>query len=329
VVTVATAAATGVGIALPLISAGSAQAADAGTWDKVAICETGGVWGANTGNGFFGGLAITQDTWNQYGGDTYAKRPDLATRDQQITVAQKILTDLGANAWPGCEIGTGLLTNTAPPVVDPSAAPVPDPSGPTGIQPSPGSTAPAGSGTPTVPTTPPSASVPTTPGTPSAPATTPTSPGSHTGTPTVPTTPPSASVPTAPGTPSAPATPSDPGSATPSDPGAPTTATGRHGKPYDPTDDELAAQDRATRTEVRSTTPGDAGQGTVQDKAAKPPAHGKSATDGYEVGAGDSLSGIAAGHHVDGGWRQLYDANHQLIGDDPNLIKPGQILNIG
>ena len=53
------------------------------------------------------------------------------------------------------------------------------------------------------------------------------------------------------------------------------------------------------------------------------------ATDTYTVGAGDSLSGIAAAHDVPGGWLHLYDVNRQAIGDDPNLIKPGQIINLG
>ncbi|MYS23684.1 hypothetical protein GA0115240_154821, partial [Streptomyces sp. DvalAA-14] len=49
----------------------------------------------------------------------------------------------------------------------------------------------------------------------------------------------------------------------------------------------------------------------------------------YTVGAGDSLIGIADATHIDGGWHHLYDVNHQAIGDNPNLIKPGQILNLG
>jgi nucleoid-associated protein YgaU len=47
------------------------------------------------------------------------------------------------------------------------------------------------------------------------------------------------------------------------------------------------------------------------------------------VGSGDSLSGIAADLDVTGGWHRLYDANQQVIGDNPNLIKPGQILDLG
>ncbi|WP_272933075.1 transglycosylase family protein [Actinacidiphila reveromycinica] len=316
----ATAAATGVGIALPLISAGSAQAASASTWDKVAQCESNGVWSANTDNGFFGGLAITQKTWDQYGGDAYAKRPDLATRDQQISVAEKVLADLGPNAWPGCEITTGLLIDTSTPDVDPSTTPAPDPSGPTGIQPSAGATtAPTDSGTPTTsPTAPDGSGTPTT-GT------------STTDTPTTGGTdaPTGSGAPTT--SPTAPDGSGTPATGTPSDPGAPTTGSGRHGKPYDPTDEELAAKDRATRTEILSTAGGaggDAGQGGHATPSTGRPASGTSATDGYRVGSGESLSGIAAAQHVAGGWHQLYEANRDLIGDDPNLIKPGQILNL-
>jgi resuscitation-promoting factor RpfA len=309
VVTVATAAATGAGIALPLLGAGAAQAADAGTWDKVAVCETGGNWTAHTGNGFYGGLAITKDTWDQYGGDTYAKRPDLATRAQQIVVAEQVLTALGPNAWPGCETGTGLLTDSAPPDVNPTSTPVPDPSGPTGIQPSP--TAPATDPT-TDPTTDPA--TPTTPSTPTTPVTgTPADPGTPTGTPTT-TAPPT--TPVKPGTPVA-GTPAAPGTTDPTD------GSGRHARPYSPTDEQLAAADQATRTEVYSTTGGPKGAGSQGSQTATDGRHA------YKVGLGDSLSSIATAHHVDGGWRGLYATNHKLIGDDPNLIKPGQTINLG
>jgi nucleoid-associated protein YgaU len=46
----------------------------------------------------------------------------------------------------------------------------------------------------------------------------------------------------------------------------------------------------------------------------------------YTVAAGDTLSGIAAGLAVPGGWRALYAANRRVIGPDPNLVLPGTIL---
>ncbi|MGP4113966.1 M23 family metallopeptidase [Streptomyces sp. 4N509B] len=48
--------------------------------------------------------------------------------------------------------------------------------------------------------------------------------------------------------------------------------------------------------------------------------------DTYTVVAGDTLSRIAKAQDVDGGWRALYDANRDLVGDNPNLIRPGQEL---
>ncbi|HUK68725.1 MAG TPA: LysM domain-containing protein [Streptosporangiaceae bacterium] len=48
----------------------------------------------------------------------------------------------------------------------------------------------------------------------------------------------------------------------------------------------------------------------------------------YIVAAGDTLSGIAAGFAVRGGWPGLYTANRQAIGADPNAILPGTVLTV-
>ncbi|MGA5032726.1 transglycosylase family protein [Streptomyces cellulosae] len=54
---------------------------------------------------------------------------------------------------------------------------------------------------------------------------------------------------------------------------------------------------------------------------------GRSASRGdCTVRPGDTLSGIAARHRTD--WRRLYAANRDVIGDDPDLIVPGQRLDI-
>ena len=97
-----TAAAGSAGMAIPLIGAGTAHAADVSTWNKVAACESTGNWSINTGNGFYGGLQFTRSTWEAYGGATYAPRADLATKDQQIAVAEKVLAAQGPGAWPIC-----------------------------------------------------------------------------------------------------------------------------------------------------------------------------------------------------------------------------------
>ncbi|GFM96267.1 hypothetical protein Sfulv_10780 [Streptomyces fulvorobeus] len=73
-----------------------------GPWDCVAACESGGDWQANTGNGFYGGLQFRQSTWEAYGGTDYAARADLATRKEQILVAEKVLEAQGWGAWPHC-----------------------------------------------------------------------------------------------------------------------------------------------------------------------------------------------------------------------------------
>ncbi|MEU5833682.1 LysM peptidoglycan-binding domain-containing protein [Streptomyces diacarni] len=48
----------------------------------------------------------------------------------------------------------------------------------------------------------------------------------------------------------------------------------------------------------------------------------------YTVAGGDTLYRIATSHDVEGGWKAVYDANRQTIGDDPNLIRPGQELSL-
>lgn len=48
----------------------------------------------------------------------------------------------------------------------------------------------------------------------------------------------------------------------------------------------------------------------------------------YTVVHGDTLSGIAGSRHVQGGWQRLYDANRKTVGSDPDLILPGQRLNL-
>ncbi|WP_435851354.1 transglycosylase family protein [Streptomyces thermolilacinus] len=77
-------------------------------WGCVALCESGGRWNADTGNGFYGGLQFKQSTWEEFGGLTYARRAHLATRAQQITVAQEVLRWQGWDAWPTCSRRYGL-----------------------------------------------------------------------------------------------------------------------------------------------------------------------------------------------------------------------------
>ncbi|BBZ47838.1 transglycosylase family protein [Mycobacterium parmense] len=86
--------------------AGQAAAATDGEWDRVASCESGGNWGIETGNGYHGGLQFTSSTWAAHGGGQYAPSAQLATREQQIAVAERVLASQGRGAWPVC--GHGL-----------------------------------------------------------------------------------------------------------------------------------------------------------------------------------------------------------------------------
>lgn len=72
------------------------------TWDALARCEAGGNWAINTGNGYFGGVQFDQNTWERSGGLRYAERADLATREEQIAIAEVTRARQGWGAWPTC-----------------------------------------------------------------------------------------------------------------------------------------------------------------------------------------------------------------------------------
>ncbi|KUF13655.1 transglycosylase family protein [Streptomyces silvensis] len=212
-----TVTAGGAGMALPLMTAGTGHAADVDTWNKVAACESTNNWSINSGNGFFGGLQFTQSTWQAYGGTVYAPRADLATKDQQIAVAEKVLDGQGPGAWPVCSQRAGLTRGGDSPDLRPASAPqrkaVPQQKKATGAA--------------------------KTEGAPKAPK-----------------------------------------------------RTVRDVKP------EVTPQSRAGTAKM------------------------------YTVVRGDTLSGIADERRVPGGWPRLYEGNRSTIGDDPDLITPGQRLSL-
>jgi len=83
-----------------------AHAATDSEWDTVAACESSGNWAINTGNGYQGGLQFAPSTWLGYGGGQYASSAHMASRDEQIAIAEKVLAGQGKGAWPVC--GRGL-----------------------------------------------------------------------------------------------------------------------------------------------------------------------------------------------------------------------------
>jgi len=60
----------------------------------------------------------------------------------------------------------------------------------------------------------------------------------------------------------------------------------------------------------------------------KPVPPQKNVTRKYTVAAGDNLSAIANRLHIGGGWNAIYQRNKQVIGPDPNKIRPGMVLTL-
>jgi hypothetical protein len=117
--------------------AASAQAATDAEWDTVAACESSGNWAINTGNGYHGGLQFAPSTWSGYGGGEFAPVAYLATRDEQIVVAERVLAGQGKGAWPVC--GRGLsgptprdisMVTAQAPADEPADAPAEEPAVP-------------------------------------------------------------------------------------------------------------------------------------------------------------------------------------------------------
>jgi len=108
----------------------AANAADTATWDALAQCESGGNWNINTGNGFYGGVQFTQQSWNGVG---MSGSPASASKAEQIEAAERLLAVQGWGAWPACSAKLGLSgqanpTYTQPkPQAQPAAAQVAQP----------------------------------------------------------------------------------------------------------------------------------------------------------------------------------------------------------
>ncbi|GGT26117.1 LysM peptidoglycan-binding domain-containing protein [Streptomyces chromofuscus] len=336
---------TGSAIAIPLLGATGASAASGTTWDRVAECETGGSWSADTGNGYYGGLQLSQDDWEKYGGLTYAARADQASRSQQIAVAEKVLADQGVGAWATCGPLVGLDTDSEAAVVDTgvagdaSSTPVGTISGGSGSLSnslglshssggarsgdidgasgrSSGSNGSNGSNKSNRPTD----SATSTDSGESAKSTP--SAGSITSRP-------SHSIPSS-------------GSAESPGAGQSPTESGKSPKSSPSSGLSWSTPNRSSLTDT-----GSLGTGKHRGSSAnEEPAGGRGAEstgrhasrDGatpraaaggsYTVQEGDSLSGIADSLGVHGGWSALYAGNKDSLGTDPDLIRPGQTLEV-
>jgi cell wall-associated NlpC family hydrolase len=99
-----------------------APAPSSDVWTNLAQCSSNGNWTIHPGNGVSGGLAIKTATWTLFGGRQYAPQPYQATKDQQLSVGEKIVAGQGWKAWPKCAAQLGLTGVGAP---TPQSAPAP------------------------------------------------------------------------------------------------------------------------------------------------------------------------------------------------------------
>ncbi|WP_284977692.1 resuscitation-promoting factor [Arthrobacter sp. fls2-241-R2A-200] len=83
------------------VSSGPTGAPNEAMWDRIAQCESGGNWAINSGNGYYGGLQFSGSTWLANGGGAYAPTANLASKAQQIEIANRLYARNGLSDW-GC-----------------------------------------------------------------------------------------------------------------------------------------------------------------------------------------------------------------------------------
>ncbi|MFF9901168.1 transglycosylase family protein [Streptomyces longispororuber] len=341
---------TGSAIALPLLGATSASAADAETWDKVADCESGGAWSAK-GSGYYGGLQLTQETWEQYGGLSYAPSADQASRSQQIAIAENVLRDQGPDAWPNCAPAAGLTKGGEAADVDPglpSAPPSKGSDGSSGDDGASGADADRGTGkgADDADDKPSGADGDTRDKnhdageTPDRDTSDRSGGGKHRKTDDSDKTAPEGS---------ADRTGGDGKSAgddatSPDGADASGSSDGSTGGPADGSSggseapgapggedaDRPSGRHRGERAGDELPSGGEdagAGRHASRGEARQKPGAGSGAQT-YTVRSGDNLSAIADNHGLDGGWTSLYAENKKTVGSDPDLILPGQRLEL-
>jgi resuscitation-promoting factor RpfA len=300
---------TGSAIAIPLLGATGASAATGTTWDRVAECESGASWSANDGNGYYGGLQMSQENWEKYGGLEYAETADLASRNQQIAVAEKLIADQGIAAWPTCGLLNGLSKDSSSADVD------------TGV----------GSGTP-------SASASGSSGS-SGSAGSSNSSGSEESSGLLGALDGSSATPSPSATPSGADSSAKSGKKNSSDSkdsatedAQPSTGSPVVSPEEDEADKSWQAGSSSALVDVGALGSGKHRGDSAEESATKSTASasaGRHASGTYTVQEGDTLVSIADSLGLDGGWRALYAENKDRIGVDPSNIVAGQTLDTG
>jgi len=70
-------------------------------WDGIAECETGGNWQMQ-GSTYSGGVGFANTTWSGFGGREFAPNAGMASREEQIVVAERVYARYGLSGW-GCK----------------------------------------------------------------------------------------------------------------------------------------------------------------------------------------------------------------------------------
>ncbi len=304
---------TGSAIAIPLLGASGASAADGTTWDRVADCETGGAWSQNSGNGYYGGLALSQEDWENHGGLDYAPSADLASRSQQISVAERILADQGVGAWRTCGLLSGLEQGASGETGESDSSGESGesaPANPSGLLDSLGSSESSSSSSPSASTASPSPS--------------PSGSASPDGSSTARDD--SAKSDKSPD--SRPSGRSSDGSASATPGGAASGNSPSAGDASDRVDTGSGRHRGPSADESADSTGGREGGSSGRHASRGDTSAGEASEGAYIVGVGDSSWSIADSLPVDGGWQEPAAGDEKAAGDAADLVQPGQTLTV-
>ncbi|MGO8877531.1 MAG: transglycosylase family protein [Acidimicrobiales bacterium] len=82
-----------------------AAAPAGGVWYELRMCESGGNYAEDTGNGFYGAYQFSLSTWYGLG---FTGLPSDASPAVQDRAAEELEAEAGWGQWPGCSEELGL-----------------------------------------------------------------------------------------------------------------------------------------------------------------------------------------------------------------------------
>ena len=83
---------------------------DISVWNSLAQCESSGNWSMDSGNGYYGGLQFSYDTWLTASKAVGVNAPyaHMASKEEQILAATWLQKQYGWGQWPACSKRLGL-----------------------------------------------------------------------------------------------------------------------------------------------------------------------------------------------------------------------------